>query len=462
MLQHLRNKMSNHNSSSSAPRRLPGFLRRSMRSDMMDGYDMSIDANTPNHTHDTIIRMEPAISSTSKSTPMRSPLSSAPSQSPSQVQSSSLSPSSSSSFSTPSHARSTLTSLIPSPSIQKRREEEEEEKDQITDAKNNMDTKIDTDGMEDVNQIDRKFRFMKSPSTNLSPSPSMEAKGNDKTIGSTEYMDSSDASDAADVNSSTATAVEQMTGQKYQNDVYEYGTQERNYDGTKSNYKVENDYNNNNNNKNGTHKFKGTSNNAKTPTRRSSSFSSSTNEIEINPTNSHEEAQMVHVSNSNASATSPSSFRTTSRSRTFTNDDQDELNTSASSANVSIGTNVTSSSTSATQPVKSNTTASAATNTTHTNTSANSTPSKPSKRRSMNYKETEFEKTITEPVVNIAALRKLGWNGIPVSVTCYSRYQIFIHRNLHTILNPCSFIFIIFHFLVFILCGYPYMKSYFM
>lgn len=31
----------------------------------------------------------------------------------------------------------------------------------------------------------------------------------------------------------------------------------------------------------------------------------------------------------------------------------------------------------------------------------------------MNYKETEFEKAITDPVVNIAALRKLGWNGIP-------------------------------------------------
>jgi len=31
----------------------------------------------------------------------------------------------------------------------------------------------------------------------------------------------------------------------------------------------------------------------------------------------------------------------------------------------------------------------------------------------MNYKEIEFEKVINEPVVNIAALRKLGWNGIP-------------------------------------------------
>ncbi len=40
---------------------------------------------------------------------------------------------------------------------------------------------------------------------------------------------------------------------------------------------------------------------------------------------------------------------------------------------------------------------------------------KPKKIRSMNYKEAEFEKVITEPVVNIASLRKLGWNGIPVS-----------------------------------------------
>lgn len=36
-----------------------------------------------------------------------------------------------------------------------------------------------------------------------------------------------------------------------------------------------------------------------------------------------------------------------------------------------------------------------------------------SRRNPMNYKEIEFEKVINEPVVNIAALRKLGWNGIP-------------------------------------------------
>jgi len=45
-----------------------------------------------------------------------------------------------------------------------------------------------------------------------------------------------------------------------------------------------------------------------------------------------------------------------------------------------------------------------------------STTSKQKKKRIMNYKETEFEKAITEPVVNITLLRKLGWNGIPVSI----------------------------------------------
>ena len=33
----------------------------------------------------------------------------------------------------------------------------------------------------------------------------------------------------------------------------------------------------------------------------------------------------------------------------------------------------------------------------------------------MSYKEAEFEKVISEPVVDIGDLRRLAWNGTPVS-----------------------------------------------
>lgn len=36
------------------------------------------------------------------------------------------------------------------------------------------------------------------------------------------------------------------------------------------------------------------------------------------------------------------------------------------------------------------------------------------------YKVIEFEKVITMPVVDIESLRKLSWNGIPVSITIFS------------------------------------------
>lgn len=358
----------------STPRGLPGFLRRSMRSDMMDDDEYNahdFDSNI-NHNNDNIIRMEPLSPPQSKSQLAAAgssvgSKSTAPFATPNAKSDPSLDAMSSqggddldiptrdifstSNISSQSHnAAPALTSLLQSSSStskEVRQEEEDNEEDGTTTTtttatstdeqgkRNNVnsDGSIDevTSSSDLVDQIDYKFRLLRSPATCTDGAEQLNPHNTDD-------FDF----DQKDNNSNKNTI---LTSTANPND----------------------------------HSKKTSSPSSRLFSKISSTFSSTL-----------------------SSSPLPSNRKTLDDNNTITSSAESKtMSNDTDNHNVSSDTDLNIDALNSAPPNN------VINNTNKSNTSK-------SKKSTMNYKETEFEKVITEPVVDIATLRKLGWNGIPV------------------------------------------------
>ena len=407
--------------SNSTPRGLPGFLRRSMRSDMMDDDEYNATMSSTNITNiddsGNIIRHSPSPASSSITLPTSSGTSTSTTSTvmstpnaksntdddnnllssldtiPSQEEVvgddldiptryiATASATKGNSNNVPSAA---LTSLLQSNPVVSRNKviqipiQNDDEEDATTTTTTTATSTEDqhmkknddqvAEGSELVDQIDYKFRFLKSPATNLSSSPSDEL-----------YPDHENSNFGA---------------------INDESNIETNQDPSlKKDGKEDNDRMN-------------------TKSQKDSQTSSSS-------------TLLSKISSTFTSAVPTTSSLTSSLKK-------DNYPAMKGSSSTAIGSEDSSARNNSTNNLNNEST-SAAENVTQPNASTSSKP----KKNTLNYKEIEFEKAITEPVVNIAALRKLGWNGIPVRInTCvihnFLSLPSFVKTNLVEIFFNCS------------------------
>jgi hypothetical protein len=197
--------------------------------------------------------------------------------------------------------------------------------------------------IKEMTQIDSKFRFLKTPSTNIAPNSSISAKTAVPDTASIDMVDSvEDSTTVMSSHDGSREVDDQRTS-------FDANVKKQSFVVTEKNLLTSTDSN----------QLSGATTAINTDTQINLSSSIQTSKSHNN---------IIHNNNSNVPYTSQA-------------------------------TSVSANSKSA---KKTATTASAAASTVTKNRKTN-----------MNYKESEFEKVITEPVVNISKLRQLGWNGIP-------------------------------------------------